>query len=59
MEMQALFLMEKKSMIANALIQGLEETGFQVLQVKPNITEISRVEDKPEIWLLYLPFVLY
>ena len=54
MEKRILFLTEKKSMIANALIQGLEETGFRVIQAKPNVTEISRMTDRPEIWLLYL-----
>ena len=54
MEKRILFLTEKKSMIANALIQGLEESAFQVIQAKPNVTEISRLEERPEIWLLYL-----
>ena len=41
-------------MIANALIQAMEEKAFQVIQVKANVTEISRMDDKPEIWILYL-----
>ena len=54
MEKRILFLTEKKSMIANALIQGLEEAAFHVEQVKPNVTELSRLAERPEIWLLYL-----
>lgn len=54
MEKRVLFISEKKTMIANALIQTLEEKAFQVVQVKANVTELSRIEEKPEIWLLYL-----
>ena len=54
MEKRILFISEKKTMIANALIQAMEEKAFQVIQVKANVTEISRMDDKPEIWILYL-----
>ena len=55
MEQRILFMMEKKvSMVANALIEGLKSTGFEVTQVKANVTEISHVENPPDIWLLYL-----
>lgn len=57
MEKQILFISEKKSMIANALIQTLEENAFRVTQVKSNVTEISRLAEKPEIWILYLQSV--
>lgn len=49
-----LFMTEKKSMIANALVDGLRAALFEVTQVKANVTEISHVENVPEIWLLYL-----
>lgn len=54
MEKRILFISEKKTMIANALIQALEEKAFRVEQVKANVTEISRLEEPPEIWVLYL-----
>ena len=57
MEKSVLFIVEKKSMIANALITGLEQAGFRVEQVKPNVTGISRVgggENCPDIWLLFI-----
>ena len=70
MEKRILFINEKKSMVANALISGLENAGFAVAQVKPNVTEISRLlsewgdlqpgsgtvlsGEAPQIWLLYL-----
>ena len=52
-----LFISVKKSMIANALIDGLSAANFEVTQVKSNVTEISRVagaQDAPEIWILFL-----
>ncbi|MBR0172661.1 MAG: hypothetical protein IJQ21_07705, partial [Lachnospiraceae bacterium] len=52
-----LFISGKKSMIANALIDGLSAANFEVIQVKSNVTEISRVagaQDAPEIWILFL-----
>ena len=54
MAKQILFMTEKKSMIANSLIQGLEESAFTVIQSKPDVTELSRLADAPELWLLYL-----
>ena len=70
MEKSILFINEKKSMVANALISGLENAGFIVAQVRPNVTEISRMVaewgipqpgsstvlpgDAAQIWLLYL-----
>ena len=70
MEKRILFINEKKSMVANALISGLENAGFSVVQSKPNVTEISRLlaewgtvqpgnttilsGDAAQIWLLYL-----
>ena len=52
-----LFISGKKSMIANALIDGLSAASFEVIQVKSNVTEISRIagaQDAPEIWILFL-----
>ena len=49
-----LFVSEKKSMIANALLQGLTDAFFEVQEVGISIKDISRVQDVPEIWLLYL-----
>ena len=65
MEKRILFIIEKKSMVANALIAGLENADFQVLQTKPNVTDIAKhvtdemavsgsSSDIPEIWVLYL-----
>ena len=54
MAKRILFITEKKSMIANSLIQGLDNAAFQVTQIRPNVTELSRLEDAPEIWLLFL-----
>lgn len=54
MEKRLLFITEKKSMVANALVTGLEEAAFQVVQAKPDVTELSRLGQIPELWLLYL-----
>ena len=43
MKKSVLFINRKKSMVANALVSGLEGAGFSVVQVQPNVTEISRV----------------
>ena len=53
MAKRILFITEKKSMIANSLIQGLDNAAFQVTQIRPNVTELSRLEDAPEIWLYF------
>ena len=57
MQKRFLFITEKKTMIANALIQAMEERMYSVTQVRASVTEISRLEDKPEIWILYLQSV--
>ena len=49
MEKRILFISEKKTMIANALIQALEDKAFQVVQVKANVTEISRMEESGKL----------
>ena len=54
MEKRILFILEKSSMVANALIRGLEEASFTVVRTRPDVAEISRVEDRPEIWLFFL-----
>ena len=51
---RVLFISEKKSMIANALIDGMNAAFFDVMQVKANVTEISRIENPPDVWILYL-----
>ena len=54
MEKEVLFISDKKSMIGSALIQALEEAAFRVIQVKANVTDISRMEEKPKLWLLFM-----
>ncbi|MBR5969291.1 MAG: response regulator [Lachnospiraceae bacterium] len=58
MEKRILFISEKKSMIANALIEGLKSGAFEVEQVKANVTDISRAagdgSDMPDIWILFM-----
>ena len=51
---RVLFISEKKSMIANALIDGMNAAFFDVTQVRANVTEISHIAEPPDIWLLYL-----
>lgn len=41
-------------MIANSLIRAMEGHAFEVVQVRANITDISRMEEVPWIWILYL-----
>ena len=49
-----LFITEKKSMVANALIQGLEDAAFKVYQARPDVTDMARQAGATEIWLLFL-----
>ena len=49
-----LFISEKKSMIANALVEGMRASFFDVTEVQANVTAISHIENPPDIWLLYL-----
>lgn len=54
MEKRILFILEKSSMVANALIQGLAAASFTVARTRASVAEISRLQDCPKIWLLYL-----
>ena len=54
MEKQILFILEKSSMVANALIQGLEEASFTVVRTRASVAEISCLNNRPGLWLLYL-----
>ena len=54
MENRILFISERTSMVSTALMKGLETKGFEFTEVRTNVTEISRVEFPPSIWLLYL-----
>ena len=54
MEKRVLFILEKSSMLANALIQELEKASFTVARTRASVAEISRLEDRPKIWALFL-----
>ena len=59
MDKHILFISDKKSMIADALIQRLESESFKIRHARPNVTDISRVlgepvSDVPQIWIMYM-----
>ena len=54
MDKRILFVSKKPTMVAKALIQGLEEASLTVIQTNACAAEIARLQSRPEIWLLYL-----
>ena len=54
MEKRVLFIGEANSFIVNALKDGLKEPGFECLFCKLDVTDISRLTDKPEFFFIYV-----
>ena len=52
MEKRVLFIGEANSFIVNALKDGLKEPGFECLFCKLDVTDISRLTDKPEFFFI-------
>lgn len=53
MTKRVLFIGETSSFIINAVRDGLKESGFECGFCKLDVTDISKVEDKPEIFFIY------
>ena len=54
MDRRVLIVGETTSFIVNAITTGLEESGFECVFAAFDLTEISQIEDKPALILLYL-----
>jgi len=50
---RVLFIGETSSFIINAVRDGLKEFGFECSFCKLEVTEISKVEDKPDMFFIY------
>ena len=53
MEKRVLFIGETNSFIVNSLKDGLKEPGFECLFCKLDVTDISRLTDKPDFFFIY------
>ena len=53
-ECVVLFIIDKPSMIANALIDRMEEAGIPSIQEKADITSVSQIDPLPQIILMFL-----
>lgn len=51
---RVLLIGDKKSFMVNAIAKGLKDEGFDVLQVLPEVNDISSNIDYSTIWVLYL-----
>lgn len=54
MEKQVLMICDAQSFMVNAICDNLKSAGFEVKNVMPNVNDISRIETKPELFLMYL-----
>ena len=53
MEKRVLFIGDTNSFIVNSLKDGLKEPGFECLFCKLDVTDISRLTDKPDFFFIY------
>ena len=51
---RVLLIGDKKSFMVNAIAKGLKDEGFDVLQILPEVNDISSNIDYSTIWVLYL-----
>ncbi len=54
MDKRVLFIGETSSFIINAVRDGLKEFGFECSFCKPEVTEISKINDKPDMFFIYV-----
>lgn len=54
MEKRVLLIGDNKSFMVNAIEKGLQRERFEVISMKPNINELSRMDNRPSLMLLYL-----
>ncbi|MCR5102325.1 MAG: response regulator [Butyrivibrio sp.] len=54
MNKRILLIGESKRFMVNAIETGLSSENFDVEIVEPEVTEIARIEDKPQIIIIYL-----
>ena len=54
MDKRVLLIGTEKSFMVNAITNGLKKEGYEVVFSAPGVNEVSRTEDKPKIWVLYI-----
>lgn len=54
MEKRLLLIGDKKSFMVNSIAKELTQEGFEVIMSAPDVTQIERIENKPEIFLIYV-----
>ena len=54
MDKRILLIGDKKSFMVTSIAKELKEEGFDVVQSTHNVTEIERIEDKPNVYLIYV-----
>ena len=54
MNKRVLVISDTQSFMVNAIIDNLQRAEYDVKFVLPNVNDISRIEDRPDIFLMYL-----
>ena len=54
MEKQILMISSVKGFMVNAIVNGLKREGYAVETVDTDVNAISKIENPPKIWVLYL-----
>ncbi|MBR4169406.1 MAG: response regulator [Lachnospiraceae bacterium] len=54
MESRILMISERKSMIVNALVEGLQKEGFQLVVSPTDLRKLPGIQNPPQILLFYL-----
>ena len=54
MEKRVLLIGSGKSFMVSSIAKELKEEGFGVVQALPDVTEIEHLEDKPNVYLIYV-----
>ena len=49
-----MLLAMQQSFMVNAIMKNLKDAGYEAEYMEPNVTKLSRMEEKPNIYLLYL-----
>ncbi|MCR5716231.1 MAG: response regulator [Lachnospiraceae bacterium] len=54
MDKRILLIGARKSFMMNAIMKGLQNEDYEVIMEEPDVTTISRIEEKPQIWLIFI-----
>ena len=58
MEKRVLFIDDNMSFIAKAICNSLNQSGYETQMVRMDISEINKIENKPQLVFLYVEDVL-